>query len=204
MSARIAPAERPYATDMEEILARVMPPGVEPLLLFRTNARDQRLFRRFMAGGLLDKGTLSLREREIAIDRTCARCGAKYELGVHIAFFAERVGFGAAERRALVTPDAAAACWSGREHLIVRLVDRLHETADIDDALWRELAAEFRDEQLIELIMLAGSYHMVSFLTNALRLPSESYAARFAAPEAAQDEKNARRKAGQVLEVGER
>jgi alkylhydroperoxidase family enzyme len=154
-----------------------MPPGVEPLLLFRTIARDERLFRRFMAGGLLDKGTLSLREREIAIDRTCARCGAKYEFGVHIALFAKRVGFGDAERRALVAPDAAAECWSGREHLIVRLVDRLHETADIDDALWRELAVEFRDEQLIELIMLVGSYHMVSFLVNALRLPPEPFAA---------------------------
>jgi hypothetical protein len=77
MAARIAAAERPYAADMEETLERLMPPGVEPLLLFRTLARDRRLFRRFMAGGLLDKGTLSLREREIAIDRTCARCGAE-------------------------------------------------------------------------------------------------------------------------------
>jgi hypothetical protein len=29
--------------------------------------------------------------------------------------------------------------------------------------------------------MLAGAYHMVSFLTNALRLPAESYSARFPA-----------------------
>src|SRR5882724_12455350 len=102
MSARISPAEPPYAPDMEETLARLMPPGVAPLLLFRTMARDPRLFRRFMAGGLLDKGSLTLREREIAIDRTCARCGAEYEWGVHIAFFAERVGFGEAETRAIV------------------------------------------------------------------------------------------------------
>ena len=50
-------------------------------------------------------------------------------------------------------------------------MDQLHETASVDDALWAELAAEFCDEQLLELIMLAGSYHMVSYLTNALRLP---------------------------------
>ena len=178
MTARIAPAERPYAADMEETLARLMPPGVEPLLLFRTVARDPRLFRRFMAGGLLDKGTLRLREREIAIDRTCARCGAEYEWGVHMAFFGDRVGFGKAERRATLV-EATADCWSPRERLIVRLTDQLHETASVDDALWAELAAEFRDEQLLELIMLAGSYHMVSYLTNALRLPGESYAARF-------------------------
>jgi len=179
MSARIAPAERPYAADMEEALARLMPAGVAPLLLFRTVAREQRLFRRMMAGGLLDKGTLSLREREIAIDRTCARCGAEYEWGVHVALFGERVGFGPAEQHALVAEEADAACWTPRERLIVRLVDQLHATATIDDALWAMLAAEFRDEQLIELIMLAGAYHMISFLVNALKLPSEAFAAGF-------------------------
>ncbi len=178
MTARVAPAERPYAADMEETLARLMPPGVEPLILFRTLARDERLFRRLMAGGLLDKGTLTLREREIAIDRTCARCGAEYEWGVHVALFADRVGFGEAERRATLAPGAAT-CWSPRERLIVRLVDSLHETSDIDDGLWGELAATFRDEQLIELIMLAGSYHTVSFLVNALRLPREPFAPEF-------------------------
>jgi alkylhydroperoxidase family enzyme len=182
MTARIAPAERPYAADMEETLARLMPPGIAPLLLFRIMARDPRLFRRMMAGGLIDKGTLTLREREIAIDRTCARCGAEYEWGVHIALFGERVGFGDPERRALLAADADQACWSARERLILRLVDSLHETATIDDTLWTALAAEFRDEQLLELIMLAGAYHTVSFLANALRLPVESFAARFPAP----------------------
>jgi alkylhydroperoxidase family enzyme len=178
MDARVAPAERPYAADMEETLARVMPPGVEPLLLFRTLAREPRLFRRFMAGGLIDKGTLGLREREIMIDRICARCGAEYEWGVHIALFGARVGFGEAEQRATLA-SGVAECWSAREALIVRLADRLHETADVDDALWAELAMEFRDEQLIEPIMLAGTYHTVAFLVNALRLPGEPYAARF-------------------------
>jgi alkylhydroperoxidase family enzyme len=177
MNARIAPAQRPYAADMEETLARLMPPGVAPLLLFRTLARDPRLFRRFMAGGLIDKGTLSLREREIAIARTCARCGAEYEWGVHMAFFGARVGFGETEQRATLAADAA--CWTPRERLILRLVDQLHDSATVEDSLWAALAVEFRDEQLIELIMLAGFYHMVSFLTNALRLPAESFAVPF-------------------------
>ena len=55
------------------------------------------------------------------------------------------------------------------------------EGSTIDDALWTELGAEFRDEQLLELTMLAGFYHTVSFLVNALRLPLEPYAARFPA-----------------------
>lgn len=181
MSARIEPAMRPYEDDMEKTLEKLMPPGVEPLVLFRTLARNPRVFRRFMAGGLLDKGTISMRERELAIDRACARCGGEYEWGVHIALFAERVGFGADEIAATVAPGADAVCWTEREQLIVRLVDQLHDTNNVDEALWAELKAEFEDEQIIELVVLTGYYHMVSFTVNALRLPMEDYAPRFPA-----------------------
>lgn len=181
MSARIEPAARPYAEDMEKTLEKLMPPGVEPLVLFRTLARNPRVFRRFMAGGLLDKGTIGMREREIVIDRACARCGGEYEWGVHMALFAERVGFGPEEIAATVAPGAEAACWSPRERLIVRLVDQLHDTNNVDDALWTALKAEFEDEQIIELVVLTGLYHMVSFTVNALRLPLEDYAPRFPA-----------------------
>ena len=37
--------------------------------------------------------SLTLRDREIVIDRTCARCRCEYEWGVHVAFFADRAGF---------------------------------------------------------------------------------------------------------------
>jgi alkylhydroperoxidase family enzyme len=180
MTARIAPAAQPYEPDMEETLTKLMQ-GAEPLLLFRTLARDPRLFRRFMGGGLLDKGTITLREREIAIDRACARCGGEYEWGVHVALFAEAAGFGPEEIEATVAEGSEAPCWTERERLIVRLVDQLHEAATVDDGLWAELARAFHDEQLIELIMLTGFYHMVSFVANAMRLPPEPYAARFPA-----------------------
>lgn len=180
MTARIAPAVRPYAPDMEETLVRLMPEGVEPLLLFRMLAREPRLFRRFMAGGLLDKGTLGLREREIVIDRACARCGGEYEWGVHIALFAEHVGFGPEEIAATLAEDSDAECWSADERLLVRMVDQLHDTATVDDELWALLAARFSEPQLLEVTMLTGFYHMVSFVVNATRLPPEPYAARFA------------------------
>lgn len=179
MDARIEPASRPYDDDMEATLAKLMPPGAPPLLLFRVLAREPRLFRRFMAGGLLDRGTLTMREREIAIARTTARAGAEYEWGVHVGFFGGRVGFGESERRASLATGAEHPCWTASERLIVRLMDQLHEGASVDDALWAELRSTFRDEQLLELVMLAGLYRMVSYLVNALRLPPEPFAERF-------------------------
>lgn len=70
-----------------------MPKGVPPLVLFRTLAVNERVFLGLMASRLLDRGSITLREREIVIDRTCARCGSEYEWGVHVTFFGERVGF---------------------------------------------------------------------------------------------------------------
>src|SRR5512132_2349202 len=143
--ARIAPLESPYSPAVQEALDRIMPPGVPPLALFRTLAVNERVFLRVMAGGLLDRGSITLREREIVIDRTCARCGSEYEWGVHVAFFAERVALSPAEIAGTCTgPEAGA--FSPRERLLLGLVDELHDTARISDTLWQELAAEWTAE----------------------------------------------------------
>jgi alkylhydroperoxidase family enzyme len=184
MTARIAAAQPPYAPEIKAALERIMPPGVPPLVLFTTLARNPRVFGRFMAGGLLDKGSISLRDREIMIDRTTARCGSEYEWGAHATFFAEKAELTPAQMHATVHGKSDDPAWNNHEQAIVRLADELHETNSVSDALWQALKAELSDEQILELIVLAGFYHMVSYLTNALRLPLEGYGARF--PEARQ------------------
>jgi alkylhydroperoxidase family enzyme len=177
--ARIAPAEPPFAAEIQSALERIMPEGAPPLLLFTTLARNPRVFQRFMAGGLLDKGSIGLRDREIMIDRTTARCGSEYEWGVHVKFFAEKARLTPDQIHATAKGGADQEVWGRRDALILRLADALHEAATIEDELWSELKAEFTDAQLLELIVLAGFYHTVSFLTNGLRLPLEPDAARF-------------------------
>ncbi len=181
MTPRIAPLTAPYPPDIQKAFDAIMPSGVPPLLLFTTLARNPRVFDKFRAGSLLDKGSLSLREREIVIDRTTARCGSEYEWGVHIAFFADRAGLTPAEVAATVRGGADDAVWTSREQLLIRLVDALHDTAGVEDGLWTALTSQFSDAQMLELIALTGFYHTVSFLTNALRLPPEEGAARFPA-----------------------
>ena len=53
MSARIAPAVAPFSEDIRTRIERTMPEGVAPLALFTTLARDERLFGKFFAGGLI-------------------------------------------------------------------------------------------------------------------------------------------------------
>ena len=178
---RIAPAEPPYDPPIAEALARIMPPGMEPLVLFRTMAKSPRVFGKMFAGGLLDKGPLSLRQREIVIDRTTGRLGCEYEWGVHVALFAERAGFGTDEIAATVHDSANASCWTPDEQALVALVDDLVDRRTIGEATWAALTAHFDETQILEAIALAGYYHAISFLCNGLALPLESYGAHFPA-----------------------
>jgi len=178
---RITPAEPPYAPAIAEALERIMPPGMEPLVLFRTMAKSPRVFAKMFAGGLLDKGPLSLRQREIVIDRTTARLGCEYEWGVHIALFAERAGFDATQVAATVHGTVDAPCWAEDEKTLLALVDDLVDRHTLSDTTWSRLIAHFDDAQILEAIALAGYYHTISFLCNGLALPLEGYAARFPA-----------------------
>jgi alkylhydroperoxidase family enzyme len=179
---RIAPAEPPYEPEIAAALERIMPPGVPPLVLFRAMARSPRVFTRMFAGGLLDKGPLSLRQREIVIDRTTARLGCEYEWGVHIALFADRVGFTPEHVAATVASDGDAACWIPDEQALITVVDNLVDDRTIGDKTWAALAEHFDETQILEVIALVGYYHTISFLCRGLDLPLEDYAARFPAP----------------------
>lgn len=182
MSARIAPAEAPFPPAIQKALDATMPPGAPPLVLFTTLARDERLFRKFFAGGLLDKGHLTLRQREIVIHRITARSGSRYEFTVHMAFFGPRVAFGPAEFAALAHGDGGDPCWSAEERALIAVCDALHDDCDVDDQTWAALAAHLAPEAMIEVLLVAGFYRTVSYLTNALRLPHEPFAPSYPAP----------------------
>jgi RimJ/RimL family protein N-acetyltransferase/alkylhydroperoxidase family enzyme len=175
---RIAPIDPPYPPELQAEFDKLMR-GAPPLLLFRTVARNPRVLQRMMAGGLLDRGSISLRSRELAILRTCARCGAEYEWGVHIATFGDKAQWTPAQVHSTVHGSASDGCWSPEDALVIRLADQLHDTNRADDALWKEISAHFAPDQLVELIMLAGLYHAVSYLTNAIGIQKEAFAPGF-------------------------
>jgi alkylhydroperoxidase family enzyme len=175
---RIAPIDPPYPPQIQAEFDKLMN-GAPPLLLFRTVARNPRVLQRMMAGSLLDRGSISLRSRELMILRTCARCGAEYEWGVHVAIFGAKAQWSPEQVHSTAHGNAEDACWAPEDRLVILLADRLHDTSRVDDALWKELAAHFTPDQLLELIMLAGLYHGVSYLINAAGVPHESFAPRF-------------------------
>src|SRR5947208_10082341 len=111
---RIAPLEPPYAPEVQTQFDRIMR-GAPPLTLFRVVAGSARAWEKFRAGSLLDGGPLSLREREIVIDRTCALTQCEYEWGVHIAIFAKAAKLSHEQVRAALLDSADAPCCSETE-----------------------------------------------------------------------------------------
>ena len=175
---RIAPLEPPYAPEIQEQFDRIMR-GAPPLTLFRVVAGNARAWEKFRAGSLLDGGPLSLREREIVIDRTCALTGCEYEWGVHVAIFASAAHLTDEQVRATVLGRANAPCWSESEQALIAAVDALHIRATLDDAEFKALSAHYDDAKILEVLLLCGFYRTVSYLANGLNLPLEANAARF-------------------------
>ena len=175
---RIAPLEPPYAGEIQGQFDRIMR-GAPPLMLFRVVAGNARAWEKFRAGSLLDRGPLSLREREIVIDRTCALTGCEYEWGVHVATFAAAAHLTDAQVRATVLGKADAACWSAAEQALLAAVDALHVGATRSEAECKALSAHYDDAKIFEIILLCGFYRTVSYLANGLDLPLETNAARF-------------------------
>src|SRR6201986_2402960 len=143
---RVAPLEPPYAPETQGVFDRIMH-GKPPLMLFRVMASQPRAWDKFRAGGLLDRGLLTLRQREIVIDRTCALNRCEYEWGVHIAFFAAKVKL--TPRQIEATVDGGNAEWGPDERLLLDVCDELDATRAISDTLWQRLSQHFTPEQIL-------------------------------------------------------
>jgi alkylhydroperoxidase family enzyme len=184
-SSRLAPLAPPYDPELAALLERLRLGLPEPLALFRTLAHAPRVLSRVASGGLLDRGPVPLRLRELVILRTTARLGAEYEWGVHVAGFAAKAQLSEDEIRAtfLDAPGAARGGtghpWQGDDALVLALADTLIDTATLDDALYAELSSHFAPDALLELVALVGFYHLISFQVRALRLQGEPFAPPF-------------------------
>lgn len=181
---RIAPLEPPYEADIQTQFDRIMR-GAPPLMLFRVLAGNARAWEKFRAGSLLDRGPLSLREREIVIDRTCALTKCEYEWGVHVATFAAAAHLTDEQVRATALGDARSVCWSSAEQALIAAVDALHHRATLSADEFAALAIHYEDAKIFEMILLCGFYRTVSYLANGLDMPLESNAARFPGKDAA-------------------
>ena len=179
--ARVEPLSKPYPPAFDTAMTVLMR-GAEPLTLFTTLAKSERAWAKFGGGSLLDKASpLTMRQREIIINRTTARCGCEYEWGVHVAGFAAHVSLTDAQIAATVHGDGNNPAWPAEEAVLIRTVDVLLDCKRLSDDEWSMLRDYVDESQALEVIQLVAFYHGVSLICGALALPLEANAARFPA-----------------------
>lgn len=144
-------------------------PDAEDMNLFTTLAHHPRLLKRWSAFGglLLAGGTLSARDREVLILRTAANCHADYEWGHHVP-----IG-GAAGLTPEEITTLAGATAATVDALLVPAADELHGDGVISDETWAALTGRYHEQQLIEIPMVVGQYHLVAFTLRSLRIQPE-------------------------------
>ena len=129
-------------------------------------------------GWLLVRGVLPARDRELLILRTAWNCRAEYEWGHHVEL-ARPAGISDEEiERISVGPEAPG--WDPFDATLLQAADELHADARISDATWEALAARYDEQPLIELLMVVGQYHLVSFFLNSTGVPREAGVEGFA------------------------
>jgi alkylhydroperoxidase family enzyme len=153
-----------------------------PIKLFKLFSRNLVMAEAMTGWGsyeLSKRLSVPMRIRELVIDRVTARCGAEYEWGVHVRYFADRVGLTDDQLRSLTHGSAEDPCWTPEEGAVLQMVDQLHDTNDVDDSTWSALMSHYTDVQALDLLLLAGWYHAISFVANAARVPHEGGTPRF-------------------------
>jgi hypothetical protein len=118
----------------------------------------------------------------LVIDRTTALCGAEYEWAIHISVYAAKANLTGAQVRSLVHGNGGDPCWdTAADRAVLRAVDALHAQSDLADEQWDDLVAAAGEDGALEVLLLCGWYHAISFAARTLRLPLEPGTAGFPA-----------------------
>jgi alkylhydroperoxidase family enzyme len=147
-------------------------PDGAPINILRTAAHNPVVLEWYAGmGGALSSQTLhDRRSREIVILRVGWDCRSVYEFAQHTRLGRE-IGLTDEHIAALAGGDLS--IFSEDDRVLIALADELCSTDSVTDATWAKLAARFRSDQLIELVMLAGYYQMVSCFLNSVGVALE-------------------------------
>lgn len=155
-------------TDPSEPAASILAAGLtrdgKPLNIFSTMAHHPWLLKKFLSLGdqFLNRGLVPDREREIVILRVGWNCQSKYEFGQHTVI-GGNVGLTDVEISGLAGRKHP---WSDADQLLVDLADELCEDDCVSDATYAQLSERWDEAQLVELVLVAGYYRMVSGFLN--------------------------------------
>lgn len=163
----------PLLTEPDEATAAILGPALardgEPLNIFSTMAHHPWLLKKFLGlgGQLLNRGVVPARERELVILRVGWNCQSVYEFGQHTIIGLEA---------GLTEPEISGLSngshdFSPADTLLLTLADELCEDDCVSDETFGALSKTWGNDALIELVLCAGFYRMVSGFLNTFGVP---------------------------------
>jgi len=110
------------------------------------------------------------RAREIIILRVGYQAGSEYEFGQHTRLGREA---GLTDEEIAALADAGTGRWADDEAALVSLVDELCADDQVSEPTWKRLSERWSDAELLELLVLAGFYRLVSGVLNSVGVALE-------------------------------
>ncbi len=166
---RIEPIDLDDVTDDElrTTLGGALTLDGRPLNIFGVLGHHPKLLKRFnlLGGFLLNKGLIPERERELVILRVGWNAQAIYEFGQHTVI-GKRCGL-TDEEIAALTKTPHDHDWSAEDLALIALADDLAAADCVSDGTWLALSARWSEAELVELLIVAGFYRLVSGFLNS-------------------------------------
>jgi 4-carboxymuconolactone decarboxylase len=140
--------------------------------VYRTFAQHPALYepRQMLSEYIRLNATLSPRVREMLILRIGFLCQSAYEWAAH-ARAGRAAGLSADEIRRIAAGPGAG--WDAKDAAILRAVDEMYENDVVSETTWTALATQFDQKGLLDVLITAGGYRMVSMALNTLGVPLE-------------------------------
>ena len=161
--------------------ARIQPMEGAGLAITRTFARYPKLAgpRALNSQYVNQRSKLPPRYRELLILRTGWNCRSEYEWAQHVGNVGRARTHGLDPVRIAEGPDAPG--WDPLEVALLHAADEMYRDAVISDRTWSALSERFDSLVLMDVIVTASNYRMVSTALNALGVQLEPGDERFPA-----------------------
>jgi 4-carboxymuconolactone decarboxylase len=145
--------------------------ALPPLNIFRMLAHADSAFVPYLgfAGVLLAQLELDPKLRELTILLVATRTGAEYEWVQHVGI-ARTLGIHDEQISAVQRGDLQAACLDADARVVLHFVSEALELPRVSDATFAALSDRFPPRQIVELLLVIGSYHMLARLMTTLNI----------------------------------
>ena|SRR5437667_2798166 len=121
---------------------------------------------------LMFRNKLNPRTRELVILRNGWRTSSEYEFCQHVRV-ARDLKMSEEEILGVRDPDHCRG-YSEIDRAVIRMADELLENSEVSPETWSTLRKAFPDEELVELLMVAGFWRMIAGYLKSAKVPLDS------------------------------